>query len=155
MHNQPMPQISYWGKYKRLRLYSVERRRKISTAIPTWNILKALVPNIGVESFTNARTGDHYIMSKIFTRSSKSKSRCCNDLVLKSPLLFNILLNDLRDLHGVDVDIFEIKLDHLLSRVPRQEKGMKVPASSCLIQKSLTIKKMNGSLATTDCCVPA
>ncbi|WP_347046854.1 hypothetical protein, partial [Escherichia coli] len=94
-----MKQLSYWERLKELRLYSLERRRERYAVIYVWKILEGLVPNFGIASYTNPRTGRHCTVPTVPTIQSKAGYIYCNSLGFKGPQLFNSLLKDLRDLH--------------------------------------------------------
>lgn len=135
-----MQHISYWERLKRLRLYSLERRRERYAIIYIWKILEGIVPNFGIESYTNKRTGRHCIVPRTPNLPSRCRTRYCNSLGFRGPQLFNILPKDLRDLHAVDVGVFKTRLDLFLSGVPdeptsRQEAQMRAAASNSLMHQ--------------------
>jgi hypothetical protein len=49
----------YWTRLKTLKLYSLERRRERYTVLYMWKIIRGLVPNPGITTPWNPRTGMH------------------------------------------------------------------------------------------------
>ena len=140
---ESMEGLSYWERLKELRLYSLERRRDRYAVIYIWKILEGLVPNFGITSYNNPRTGRHCTVPKVPTASSKVRTIYSNSLGFKGPQLFNSLPKDLRNLHGVGVEVFKKRLDALLSTIPdeptsRQETQKRVAASNSLLHQRPT-----------------
>jgi hypothetical protein len=49
----------YWTRLKALKFYSLERRRERYTILYMWKIIRGLVPNPGITTWWNPRTGMH------------------------------------------------------------------------------------------------
>lgn len=78
-----------------------------------------LASKFGIDSYINPRIGRDCIISNIPSFPFKIRIQYCNSLGFKSPQLFNILLSNLRELYGVDVEVFPERLDKfLLSEIP-------------------------------------
>ena len=135
--------LSYWERLRELKLYSLERRRETYAVTYVWKILEGLAPNFGIEGYKNPRRGGHCAVPKVSPSPSRVRNRYCNSLGFRGPQLFNILPKQLRDLHGVDVDVFKRKLENLLSEIPdeptsRQETQLRAATSNSLIHQRPT-----------------
>ena len=98
---------SYDEILKKLRVYSLERRRDRYRVIYTWKILEGLVPGMNLDSFKSERRG----------RLIKVPSNMHSDQTFKTFAIkaWNELPRKIRDLTKVSVDTFKSHLDkHLL-----------------------------------------
>ena len=88
-----------------------------------WKILEGLAPNFGIESWSSPRTGRHCVVPKVPSSASRVRTKYCSSLGFKGTQLFNMLPKTLRNLQGVDVDVFKKRLDILLSEIPDEPTG--------------------------------
>ena len=131
--------LNYWDRLKTLELNSQERRIERYRVIYTWKCLEGLVPDCGILSKTNARTGRHCVVEEIAKKSSqriqtlKEKSFTVN-----GPRLFNCLPKKLRNLSKCTVEEFKYQLDDFLKRIPDQPKtpGMEPEAMDLFSAKA-------------------
>ena len=115
--------LNYWEQLKKLKMYSLERRRERYRILYTWYILEGSVPNFDFEG----TLGDiHHYGNLIIGRmcrpktvkSHGSKNIWRGSLSEEGPRLFNSLPKKLRNLHGCSKDHFKKQLDHFLCTVP-------------------------------------
>ena len=120
-----MHHLSYWKQLESLGLYSLERRERY-IVIYMWQILEGNVPNIsdgpsGISSFWHPRRGRECHVPKVRPCApSRIQSIRRASLGIKGPRLFNCLPAGLRNLFGVSVGSFKMKLDKFLSSLPDQ-----------------------------------
>ena len=116
--------LSYWEQLRKVKLYSLERRRERYVVIYTWKILEGLVPNIseganGITPKWNDRRGRECKVPNI--RSSaplRIQSIRRSSFGIKGPRLFNSIPKQLRNLTGVTVEVFKAHLDKFLASIP-------------------------------------
>ena len=115
--------LNYWKQLKRLKMYSLEKRRERYRILYTWSILEGLVPNF---NFEGTQGGIYYYNSQRLGRKCKpkavkswsNKNIWRGSLSEEGPRLFNTLPKKLRNLHGCSKDHFKKQLDHFLQAVP-------------------------------------
>ena len=90
-----MKHLNYWEKLKKLKIYSLERRRERYRVIYTWCILENIVPNFnynneqgGVHSYTNQRLGRKCHLKAVNVRHKNVWRDCLSQ---EGPRLFNVL----------------------------------------------------------------
>lgn len=117
-----MSGLSYWDQLKKLKLYSLERRRERYQIIYTWRIMEGQVPNLDctpVRTTDSERRGRTCIPPHIPSSAPhRIQSIRFASLSHKGPRLFNCLPRDIRDLKGCSTDTFKRTLDCYLSTVP-------------------------------------
>ena len=99
---------------------SQQRRLEHYRIIYIWKILEGLVPNCGLESYTNERLGRLCILPKI-----KNCSRCIqtlreNSFKIHGSKLFYMLPKDIGNLQNCEIEDFKTRLDNFLSLIPDQ-----------------------------------
>jgi hypothetical protein len=112
--------LNYWERLKRLRLYSVQRRRERFMIFYVFKIIHGLVPNCGLSFHMNSRTGMHVEVSKVCPNPayiSKLRSNCFTHV---APLLYNLLPIKLRQKFDKinPFDSFKRGIDIFLNNVP-------------------------------------
>lgn len=114
--------LNYWEKLKKVKMYSLERRRERYRIIYTWCILEGLVPNFnydegkgGIYSYINQRLGRLCSLKPV---KLGHKNIWKGSLSEEGPKLFNILPKSLRNTSKCAKDIFKRKLDNFLQTVP-------------------------------------
>ena len=104
---------NYWDCLKKLKLYSLQRRRERYRILYTWKIAENLVPNINNKfQFKELpRLGRMCVC----THSSKLHD---STLVVQGAKLFNSMPKSIRDMKNVTVEKFKNSLDRHLSSIP-------------------------------------
>jgi hypothetical protein len=106
----------YWTRLKTLKLYSLERRREIYKVLYMWKIIRGLVPNPGITTRWNPRTGMHINLPIVGGSCHIQKIR--RDSVLyRGQRLFDSLPSALRQMEDVNLLGFKRKLDNWLANV--------------------------------------
>ena len=118
-----MRHLDYWTQLKKLRLYSLERRRERYMIIYTWRMLEGQVPDItsGKIYYINegGRLGRKCSSPPIRNNAPSDVKRIrYASLAVRGPQLFNILPAELRNLSNCSVEIFKRALDSFLAGVP-------------------------------------
>ena len=118
-----MRHLDYWTQLKKLRLYSLERRRERYMIIYTWRMLEGQVPDItsGKIYYINegSRLGRKCSSPSIRNNAPPDVKRIrYASLAVKGPQLFNILPAELRNLGNRSIEIFKRALDKFLAVVP-------------------------------------
>ena len=118
-----MQHLNYWQQLKKLKLYSLERRRERYIAIYTWRIIEGNAPNIspthGIVVHNNQRRGRMCKVPNVSPSSTcKVKSIRHSSFAIKGPRIFNSLPKDLRNFKGGTVEEFKLRLDKYLQTVP-------------------------------------
>ena len=117
---------NYSEALKQLQLYSLERRRDRYTAVLIWKILEHKMPNLNdhldssiqIESKTEHRLGRTCKLVQLascpgYLQSVRKQSLKCN-----GPKVFNSLPKEIRNLTGVTLEQFKLRLDSFLKLVP-------------------------------------
>ena len=118
--------LSYWDQLKKLKLYSLERRRERYIIIYVWKILENFVPNFNHEVNGNSAGGisyyNHIRHGRKCVVPSLTKGRVQSirygALVASGPRLFNLLPKSIRNTSNSSVNVFKKKLDKYLESVP-------------------------------------
>jgi hypothetical protein len=92
----------YCMRLKTLKLYSLERRRERYTVLYMWKIIKGLVPNPGITTRWNPRTGMH-INLPIVVVSCHIQKRRRESVLYQGPRLSDSLLSALRQMEDVNL----------------------------------------------------
>lgn len=118
-----MNELSYWDRLRRLKLYSLERRRERYLMIYVWKIIQGLVPNFeGIGSITvqtdSERRGKMLEIPPMIRGSMKKITTLReNSLIVLGARLFNCLPRDAREWEG-GLETFKEKVDRFLTTVP-------------------------------------
>ena len=118
-----MGDLDYWGRLKKLGLYSLERRRERYQIIYIYKILQGLVPNFEGERYQikleyNDRRGRTCRVPGINVLALSSITSMIEaSLSVRGPNLFNRLPIFLRNFNG-SVNAFKHKLDIFLKCIP-------------------------------------
>ena len=130
---------NYWDCLKKLKMYSLQRRRERYRVIYVWKILENLVPNINgkVESKDHIRLGRVCI-----NKYSNSKSHKFRDglVTIDGPTLFDSLPMHIRDLKGVSLTKFKRALDAYLVTIA--DEPLLHSYTACRRTKSNSIHEM-------------
>ena len=115
--------LSYWDQLKKVKLYSLERRRERYMIIYIWRILEHQVPDFTVNKIHSLNEGGRLgrrSSSPLVNSyaSSEMKKVRYSSLSVRGPQLFNVLPADLRNLKNCSVESFKRALDKFLSTVP-------------------------------------
>ena len=117
--------MSYWDQLKKLKLYSLERRRERYMIIYVWKILEGSVPNIvdvngdaKISAKYHPRRGTECSIPGINKTSSSVKRLREASLPVRGQQLFNILPPHIRNIKDCSVDSFKRRLDTFLGTVP-------------------------------------
>ena len=117
-----MSEISYWDQLKKLKLYSLERRRERYQVIYTWRIMEEQVPNFDCTPIrtTDSERRGRMCVSPHMPSSAPHRIQTIRfaSLTHKGPRLFNSLPRHIRDLKGCSTDTFKHALDNYLVSVP-------------------------------------
>ena len=133
---------NYWDCLKKLKMYSLQRRRERYRIIYTWKILENLVPNINGKIVSK----DHIRLGRVcINKFSNSKSQKLRDgsVTIDGPRLFNSLPKRIRDLRGISLAKFKQSLDSYLANVADEPQIPHYTAcrranSNCLTEMSKT-----------------
>ena len=106
----------YWTRLKTLKLYSLERRRERYTVLYMWKIIRGLVPNPGITTRWNPRTGMHINLPIVGGSCHIQKLRR-ESVLYRGPRLFDSLPSALRQMEDVNLLGFKRKLDNWLANV--------------------------------------
>ena len=118
-----MRHLDYWAQLKKLRLYSLERRRERYIMIYIWRILEHQVPDITSGKIFSINEGGRLGRKSSFppisnNAPSEIKKIRYASLSVKVPRLFNILPAEIRNLNSCSVEVFKRALDRFLTNVP-------------------------------------
>ena len=112
-------QLSYWNQLKKLKLYSLERRRERYSIIYVWKMLEGMVPNSMISSYYNERRGRLcHVPSISSSAPGRIKTIRFSSFAVRGPRLFNSIPKDIRNLKRTSTDIFKRKLDEYLRSIP-------------------------------------
>ena len=116
-----MANLSYWEQLKKLKLYSLERRRERYLILYVWYILEDLVPNLEgssrkIEEKWHPRHGRKCIVPIV--KKSGFTHIISSTLPVHGAKLFNAIPGSIRNLTGCTKDIFQKELDTFLTNVP-------------------------------------
>ena len=116
---------NYWGRLKKLNLFSLERRRERYLIIYVFKIIQGYTPNLRDGKYQikveyNARRGRSCKLPSINTQSPASvNSMIETSFYVRGPDLFNRLPAKLRNFDS-GTDTFKSQLDRFLSTIPDQ-----------------------------------
>ena len=110
--------LTYPEQLKKLKLYSLERRRERYLIIYLWKMLEDLVPKcIDLERRNRGRDGRSFRLPLLSrTASTRLKTIRDNSFFVQSVKLFNSLPRGIRDLKGCSVETF--KSEYLVTLRP-------------------------------------
>ena len=109
--------LNYWERLKKLKMYSLQRRRERYIIIYTWSIIENLVPNVGnISSYRNPRQGRKCYIPLV--QRGPWQKLVYSSFKIQGPRLFNALPSYLRNLSGCTKDKFKNELDKYLFRIP-------------------------------------
>ena len=109
--------LNYWERLKKLKMYSLQRRRERYIIIYTWKIIENLVPNVGnIMSYRNPRQGRKCNIPLV--QRGPWQKTVYSSFKMQGPRLFNALPSYLRNLSGCTKDKFKDELDKYLFRIP-------------------------------------
>ena len=116
--------LTYWERLKKLKLYSLERRRERYLIIYVWKIINGLVPNI--EGEDKIRTKDHLRLGKLcIIPRINNRARTAvlsikeGSVMVRGPKLFNSIPKEIRNMK-TELDKFKTALDRFLCSIPDQ-----------------------------------
>ena len=118
----PICVISYEDRLKRLKIYSLERRRERYMIIYVYKIVIGLVPNPGLEWTHNERTKIKVKPSHCHSAPAWVKTIRDRSFYFRGPRLYNTLPTSMRELGDMKtptkkhVEQFKVKLDEYLSK---------------------------------------
>ena len=121
---------NYWQRLVHLKMYSQQRRLERYRVIYTWKILEQLVPNCGLSSTTSERRGRQVTVPAL-KGSASIKSLREQSFQVNGPKLFNCLPLSIRNLKGITVDEFKLKLDQFLAKIPDEPNVDGLTPSAC------------------------
>ena len=104
---------NYWDCLKKLKLYSLQRRRERYRILYTWKIAENLVPNIN----NKFQFKELPRLGRMCIRTHSSKLHD-STLVVQGAKLFNSMPKSIRDMKNVTVEKFKNSLDRHLSSIP-------------------------------------
>ena len=115
--------LDYWAQLRKLKLYSLERRRERYMVIYIWRILERQVPDFTAGKIYSINDGGRlgrkssFVLVKNNASSDVKKIRYAS-LSVRGPQLFNALPAEIRNLNNCSVEIFKRALDRFLTNVP-------------------------------------
>ena len=116
-----MANLSYWEQLKKLKLYSLERRRERYLILYVWYILENLVPNLEnssrkIEEKWHLRHGRKCIVPIV--KKSGFTHIISSTLPVHGAKLFNAIPGSIRNLTGCTKEKFKKELDTFLTNIP-------------------------------------
>ena len=120
--------VDYWERLKRLKLYSLERRRERYMIMYMYQIHLGMVPDLGFLSDSNQRTGTKYFAKYNRGAAADVKAIRYSSFFTQGPLLFNMIPATLRAPVNPDTPEeakklkakFKKRLDKWLELIPDQ-----------------------------------
>jgi hypothetical protein len=137
--------LNYWERLKRLKLYSLERRRERYIILYVFKILNGLVPNIGITAKHHQRRGREcarpYVNDRVPTATKKR-----NAFIYKGPLLFNCLPQEIRNMTTPNIVKIKNEVDKFLMKIPDQPNlpHYYAPVKNNSIIEHLQVMQSNG-----------
>ena len=114
--------LSYWEQLKKLKLYSLQRRRERYIILYIWRILEGQVPNLEctpVLAQQHQRRGRECRVPLVSTSATPViKHARYSSIAIRGPRLFNCLPQTIRDISGCSVEGFKQALDKFLLSIP-------------------------------------
>ena len=119
IRDKDLEHVDYWGRLKKLRLFSQERRQERYQIISIWKILQGLVEGSSIPFTCNSRKGRWAVPARVGGSEVASEVRQAKEksLRVRGCRLFNLLPAILRNADHGDVLMFKNNLDHFLSCV--------------------------------------
>ena len=137
-----MSHLNYWEQLTALNLYSLQRRRERYIAIYTWKTIESLVPNFGIQTSVNARTGRHCQVPSIKASApARIKNVRFNSLTINGPRIFNSLPQNIRDISGCSTDAFKRALDQYLRTIPDEPRVKNMVPYCAKSSNSITVMR--------------
>lgn len=111
--------LDYWDCLKKLKMYSLQRRRERYRIIYIWKILENMVPNINnkVSPYFHVRHG-RKCRIPLINANSKVKSAQDSSITFQGVKLFNVLPKEIRNISKVKLEVFKSALDAYLAQIP-------------------------------------
>ena len=111
--------LNYWECLKKLKMYSLQRRRERYRIIYVWKILESIVPNINnkISPYFHVRHG-RKCRIPLINANSKVKSAQDSSITFQGVKLFNVLPKEIRNISKVKLEVFKSALDAYLTRIP-------------------------------------
>ena len=128
--------MDYWERLKKLRIFSLERRRERYIILYVFKILYGLVPNPGIYWFSLPRQGRLIQAPTVRSRSAFGFSLKHNSFHCISARLFNCLPYDLRNM-TCSMNTVKSHLDNFLRKVPDQPRLLNYSERSLSISNSI------------------
>ena len=111
----------YWERLASLSLYSQERRRERYQIIFLWKVAQGLVQGYKSSFYPSDRRGRLMVLAPLSNQAPTSvKNARESSLQVRGAKLFNAVPREIRDTSTGTTDMFKLKLDDWLSRVPDQ-----------------------------------
>ena len=112
--------LTYPEQLKKLKFYSLERRRERYLIIYLWKMMENLVPKcIDLKRRNGGRNGRSFRLPLLCrTASTRLKTIRDESFFVQSVKLFNSLPRNIRDLKGCSVEAFKKELDKFLQKLP-------------------------------------
>jgi len=109
----------YWTCLKKMKVYSLQRRRERYRIIYTWKILENLVPNPNgqIKCSTHLRLGRLCTLPKPL-RSKKYQQAYQGSLPVQGVKLFNAMPKQIREMTNIPLQTFKRALDKHLALIP-------------------------------------
>ena len=115
--------LNYWEQLSFLKLYSLQRRRERYIVIYVWKLLEKMVPNFGINTRVNPRTGRFCLIPHVRTVApTRIQSIRFASLSVNGPRLFNSMPKSIRNITDCSVDSFKAALDKHLASVPDEPR---------------------------------
>ena len=117
---EDMEHLTYPEQLKKLKFYSLERRRERYLIIYLWKMMENLVPKcIDLKRRNGGRNGRSFRLPLLCrTASTRLKTIRDESFFVQSVKLFNSLPRNIRDLKGCSVEAFKKELDKFLQKLP-------------------------------------
>ena len=132
-----MTELNYWDRLKKLKLYSLERRRERYCIIYVWKILHNMAPNFTcdkVQEYTDDRRGLLCRVPSLIRRATQRlKTIRDGTFGIQGPKLFNCLPRELRARGDTEdpelLEKFKRKLDKFLATIPDEPRLPSYPSA--------------------------
>jgi len=112
--------LTYPEQLKKLKFYSLEKRRERYLIIYLWKMMENLVPKcIDLKQRNGGRNGRSFRLPLLCRTASTSLKTIRDDsFFVQSVKLFNSFPRNIRDLKGCSVEAFKNELDKFLQKLP-------------------------------------
>ena len=112
-----MEDFDYWSRLKKLKMFSLQRRRECFIIIHMWKILRGLAPNdLQLEYFNHIRFGDQCRRKTPKSKTASIRSLRYNYFSSSGPRLFNIIPNFIKA--ETKLEKLKKSLDSLIKSIP-------------------------------------